>query len=533
MLSRAHLATVALVSAWALSLGCGAPRHEGIVVGAYPATAGRAEYEDATESGGDASTGEDASESSSGEPSDDALSSAVVEAVGACMDALVEAPNLSGAAVAVVHRGETVSIQGFGVLHPDRTEPVNADTRFRVGSITKMMTAATAMTLVAEDALALDAPIGESLPPFGDPAHPEYTRAITLRQLLSHQAGLSDRLAIDGPRGDDALARAVLGDLFTEVPFLVEPGTFYNYANPNYAVAGLLVERAAGVPYREVVTERLFGPLRMTRSTFDVDRVELDGNYAHGVVVGTTFDAQAYDNGWARPAGFAWSSARDLANLVAFLQHGDDDVLPRSAHTELLRPQVDTLAVSNRIHYGLGLVHGTFVPVEDGVIEVDTIEHDGSLPGYSALVHLVPELDLGFAFLANGNDVGFYPCIAAALAEVPGFDATPTRLDLDLEDTDVDAFVGDFVEPLATVGDFSIARTERGLEVSFPLLDRAGIPYLPLLVPASRNNFHLVLDGFPVLLTGIFDADGRLTHLRTRQFVARPAPTIESLRAGV
>jgi CubicO group peptidase (beta-lactamase class C family) len=522
----AGLGRQALVcAAWAGALGCGdAPREAASV--SDPASVDRfdGEEEDAEATG---STGE--LESSSGDL--DELSPDIVEALDGCMHELVDSPSLSGAAVALVHRGDPVWMNGYGVQHPRRGDAVDVDTRFRIGSITKVMTAATAMTLVAEGDLDLDTPFADTLPPFGDRAHPEYTAALTLRQLLSQQGGLSDYLTIDGPRDDEALADAVLGDLFADVPYLVAPGRFYNYSNANYSLAGLLVERAAGVPYRDAVEDRLFGPLQMERSTFDVDAVEADGNYAHGVVEGGTFDARAYDNGWGRPAGFAWSSARDLAALVAFLQRGDPDVLPAWAHAELLAPQVDTLALLDRVHYGLGLLHADFVAVEGGFLEYENIEHDGGLPGYTALVHMAPELELGFAFIANGNDVSFDPCIAAALAEVPGFDARVHDPDLRIEDTDADAFLGDYIEPLSTFGDFTISRAARGnLEVSFPLLDRTGVPYLPELFPITRDNFHVYIDGFPVLVTGIFDDAGRLAYLRTRLFVAHPRPGLRDAR---
>jgi CubicO group peptidase (beta-lactamase class C family) len=516
-------------AAWAGALGCGdAPRDAVPVTGSDSAVHENVDDEDDEEETG--STGAWELESSSGGDLD-ALPPDVTRALDACMTALVDSPSLSGAAAALVHRGDPVWMNGYGVQHPRRDDEVDVDTRFRVGSVTKVMTAATAMTLVAEGELELDTPFADALPPFGDRAHPEYTAALTLRQLLSQQGGLTDYLTIDGPRDDGALADAVLGDLFADVPFLVEPGAFYNYSNANYSLAGLLVERAAGVPYREAVEERLFAPLRMARSTFDVDAVAADGNYAHGVVEGGTFDAQAYDNGWGRPAGFAWSSARDLAALVAFLQRGDPDVMSARAHAELLAPQVDTLALLDRVHYGLGLLHSDFLAVEGGFLEYDNIEHDGGLPGYTALVHMAPELELGFAFVANGNDVSFDPCIAAALAEVPGFDARVHDPDLRIEDTDADAFLGAYVEPLSTVGDFTISRSARGgLAISFPMLDRTGVPYLPELIPITRDNFHVVIDGFPVLVTGIFDDAGRLAYLRTRLFVAHPRAGLRDAR---
>jgi CubicO group peptidase (beta-lactamase class C family) len=453
----------------------------------------------------------------------DQLPLAVRESLDACMADIVDSPAVSGAALAVVTEGETVWLQGFGTRHPDRDEPVDGDTRFRVGSVTKVMTAALAMTLVAEDALDLDAPVTDVLPPFGDPQHLDYPAALTLRQLLSHQGGLAEVSNINGPRGDDALAEAVLGEMFARVPYLVRPGTFYNYSNANYSVAGLMAERVAGVPYRTAVQDRIFGPLQMTRSTFDVEAVDADGNYAHGVVEGGVFDAQAYDNGWARPSGFAWSSVRDLARLVAFLQYGDTKVLPPLAHAELMSPQVD-MQVVDGMHYGFGLVHSSFLAVADGRLEYESIEHSGSLPGYSALVHIVPELDLGLVFLAAGTDVDFHPCVEAAVDEHPDFVAERNPMDLEIDRTDFDAYVGEYVESaVPTVGNFSIARAESGgLRISFPTLDRSGTPYVPQLIPASRDNFHLIVDGFSVLMTGIFDDAGNLDYLRTRHYVARP-----------
>lgn len=450
----------------------------------------------------------------------------VLAALDRCMEDVVRAPGVSGAAATLVADGGPLWLQGYGVVDPDRTAEVDADTLFRVGSVTKVMTATLAMTLVADERLDLEMSATDALGLREGEASTGGHPSPTLGELLSQQGGLADVFNINGPREDDALADTLIAGGLLRSPALTAPGEFYNYSNTNYAVAGLIAEQAAETPYRHAVRDRVFTPLGMSRSTFDVDTVARDGNYARGVVDGgIVLDAQAYDNGWARPAGFAWSSARDLGALVTFLQYGDPSVLPPLAHAELMSPMVD-MNVLGRMHYGLGLVHSDLVSVDGGVLEYDHIEHNGKLPGYSALVHIVPELDVGFAFVANGNSVDFHPCVAAALEELPNFAQSATELDPQWQLTETDAFIGDYVESLPTVGAFSIARGELGeLRVSMPTLDECGIPYLPELVPATRDSFYLLVDGGPILMTGIFGPDGSLEYLRTRHFVARPAAT--------
>src|SRR5690606_36121407 len=267
---------------------------------------------------------------------------------------------------------ELVWSQGFGVRHPDQGGVVDPDTRFRVGSVNKSMTAIAALSLVDDGSLELDAPLGELLPPFGDPTHPDWTAALTTRLLLSHQGGLFDYLTIDGPREDEALAEAVLGELFAQLPYMVESGAMWNYSNPNFMVAGLVLEQAAAVPYRELMDQRVFTPLGMTRSTFDVHAVEDDGNYAWGVST-QLYAATDYDNAWARPPGYAWASARVLGRYARFLLRGDRATLSTAAHQELLEPEIDTQAFLDRMHYGLGLFHADFLPLAEGFIEVDVV----------------------------------------------------------------------------------------------------------------------------------------------------------------
>lgn len=462
------------------------------------------------ESGDESSTGQEPSPS--------------FEGLQACMEQLVEGPQLSAAGASVVLGDEIIWSAGFGVRHPDEGGEVDEHTRFRVASVTKMMTAMAALAAVDEGSLDLDTPMGELLPPFGDPQHPDWTAGLTTRQLLSHQGGLLDYLTLDGPRGDEALADAVLGEEFAAVPFLVEPGAMWNYSNANYSVAGMAVEQAAGISYREVVEQRVFAPLGMDRSTFDVDAVEADGNYAWGVVGPQLVGALDYDNGWARPAGYAWASAEDLGRLARFVLRGDSTVLSEAAHLQLVTPELDTALFLDRMHYGLGLFHSDFIPTDLGFVEVDNIDHGGNLPGYTTLVHTIPEHDLALGLVANGDVLDLYPCVAAALGDLPGVTPEPVVPQTQAELTELADYVGDYVEPAGVVGDFSISQDPGGLQVQMPVLDELNIPYSSSLNLYARDNFIFSVQGFDFQLTGIRGDDGSLEYVRTRLFVGQRAP---------
>ncbi|MEM9457665.1 MAG: serine hydrolase domain-containing protein [Myxococcota bacterium] len=475
---------------------------------------------------GSSSSGSPSSSDSSDDSSSTGTEPPSFPGLQACMEQLVDDPQLSAVAASVVQGDQIVWSAGFGSRHPDMGGTVDEHTRFRVASVTKMMTAMAALAQADNGNLDLDAPMGDVLPPFGDPTHPEWIAGMTTRQLVSHQAGLLDYLTLDGPRGDDALANAVLGPLFTQVPFLVEPGVMWNYSNANYSVAGMAVEQAASMPYRSVVQQRVFDPLGMDRSTFDVDAVDADGNYAWGIYGQDLFGAVDYDNGWARPAGYAWSTAEDLGQLARLLLQGDPAVLSEASYQQLMTPQIDTQLLLDRMHYGLGLFHADFIPTPDGFLEIDNIDHGGNLPGYTTLVHVTPELDLGVALVANGDTLNLYPCVAAALDDLPDFELDPVPPDNQAELTVLDDYVGDYSDPAFIVGDFSISSTPTGLEVSFPELDALAIPYEPALDLYARDNFIFTIQGTGLSLTGIRGDDGSLQYVRTRVFVGHPTPAM-------
>lgn len=149
----------------------------------------------------------------------------------------------------------------------DGERPNGVDVAYPLGSIAKPMTALAAMSLVADGRLDLDAPVEAVLPALaGRPA-----AAVTVRQLLSHTSGIPGIL--QNGQGLDAeaqlaalhlpLPREALLSQFVDAPLRFEPGARYAYSNSNYVLLAMAVEAAAGVPYAEAVSARVFAPAGM------------------------------------------------------------------------------------------------------------------------------------------------------------------------------------------------------------------------------------------------------------------------------
>src|SRR6185295_10411079 len=204
------------------------------------------------------------------------LFSGAVPAVGreAATSALVKrlvADGEPGLAVLVRTKGRTAFARGYGVRDLRTRAPIGPRTRFRLASVTKQMTAAAIMTLVRDGRLRYEDTLTQALPGF-----PAYGGGVTIRHLLTHTSGLPDYEQLmenaekeKGPtwtperqiRDDEVLAL-----LERETHGLFAPGTSWAYSNSGYVVLGLIAARAADKPFGDVLRERIFGPLGMTRT---------------------------------------------------------------------------------------------------------------------------------------------------------------------------------------------------------------------------------------------------------------------------
>ena len=180
----------------------------------------------------------------------------------------MEAGHVPGLALVVVEGCEVTYAQGFGVTSVEAGGiPASPQTMFRIGSITKSMTAMAILRLVEAGKLDLDRPVGEYVPWLAF-SRPGAAGEITLRRMLSHSAGLQTSHTHFGRREADGL-EAYLREDVPRYQFVAPPGKLYSYSNPGVRMAGYVAQVAAGRPYTELMRELVFDPLDMPRTTFD------------------------------------------------------------------------------------------------------------------------------------------------------------------------------------------------------------------------------------------------------------------------
>ncbi|MET8872766.1 serine hydrolase domain-containing protein [Nocardia sp. NPDC004604] len=310
---------------------------------------------------------------------------------------------LPGVAVGVLADGRE-DFACHGVTSVDNPLPVDRDTMFVVGSVSKTFTATALMRLVAEGRVELDAPVRRYVPEFAptDAAADE----ITVLRLLNHTAGLEWKLGVDTGEGDDALARHAAK--LAESPLISEPGARASYSQAGFNLAGRIVENVTGSTFERAVASLLFEPLGLGHSCYGVNEV-----MTRRFAVGHNADAdgviavarQWKDNRANNPGGGVATSVSDLLRWARFhLGDGRTEEGERVLPTELLhRMREHTVELRGST---LGDAFGIcwFLREVDGVA---TIGHGGSGNGQFADLLIVPERNFAVAVTSNaGPDAG-------------------------------------------------------------------------------------------------------------------------------
>ncbi len=415
--------------------------------------------------------------------------------------------DIPGASIAIIDHGQLYAAAGVGTKREGDTDQVDAGTRFRVASLTKLVTASTAMSLVESGELALDHPVTDYAPlglaPGFDPS------TITVAELLDHTSGIPDVSAST----DCAVDRTTWFAQNAGEPLWTPPGEVWNYSNRGFGVAGWAIEGAAKQTYEDVAAARVFGPAGMTTATFDVEAATA-GDHAVGHVHddnGTTFyEPDAYTCAATRPAGGVIASALDYASLAQTLLANGGTMLQPASVAQLETGHADPHDVADdQDRYGYGLY------VRDGWKGLHVVRHDGDEPGYASTIWMVP--DQQFAVVVLYNATGRKPSHVAerAIDEFLGV-ADVAAPDNATAPSTWAAFAGDYFDPYV-LGDVTVRFDGNALYASAPAENLSNAP----LTQVSGNEFSATLDGETGDLTFYPDASGAPTWLVTRQGVAR------------
>jgi CubicO group peptidase (beta-lactamase class C family) len=191
-------------------------------------------------------------------------------AIDAILSAVTQ-PGAPGLAAVVRKDGRVLFEQGYGVRKLRSQEKIDAQTNFRLASLTKEFTAMAIMLLVKEGKVRYDERLTEIFPEF-----PAYGKAVTVRNLLNHTGGLPDYEELmdreektSGPRwsADRQIQdHEVLALLEQQTQGKFPPGTSWAYSNSGYVVLGLIVTKVSGVSYRDFLRERIFDPAGIKHS---------------------------------------------------------------------------------------------------------------------------------------------------------------------------------------------------------------------------------------------------------------------------
>jgi CubicO group peptidase (beta-lactamase class C family) len=386
--------------------------------------------------------------------------------------------------VGIVKDGEVVLREGFGYADVEKGLRADPDTLYQIGSCSTAFTAAAAALLVDRGLLEWDKPVVDYLPwlRFKD----EFTTLnATTRDMLCHRTGLPrhDAYWIDGP-----CTRRQMAENLRNMQPAWSFRSHWCYQNTCYVTIGLLIEALSGMTWEEFVKKELLEPLGMDRTVFYVDAIQADPNHATPYERKLPTDLTGYQacpflksdredmaQGIGAPYGPAGSIMSTLNDMLKWVQFnlnngkvGDRQIISEENMKQLHTPQTllqEPLLVPfpEQDFYSYGM--GWFTETHRGHLMV---EHGGNINGFSALVTMIPDQNLGIITLTNFNN---------------SFDTYSTSYEI------VDAYLGvedgswnsRWRELIAQVMGSQVAQTEamygkpvEGTSASHPLSDYVG-----------------------------------------------------------
>lgn len=300
--------------------------------------------------------------------------------------------HVPGVSVAVVENGEYEWAAGFGFADLENNAPASEHTLYRLGSISKSLTATGALELWERGQLDLDAPVQKYCPAF-----PQKPWPITTREVLGHLAGI--RHYKGGPHDlelgntehfEDPIQAGL--DFFKNEPLLAEPGLHYHYSTQGFTLVGCVIQGASGAKYVDFMRQNVISPAEMKQTRAD-DRfaiIPYRTRFYRKTESGKVENADFLDSSYKIPGGGWLSSAEDMAKFEVAILH--DKLIKRSTRELMWTPLKPTDGKPD--NYALGWGTGE----HDGV---RTVEHSGGQQGTSTYFVIASQHSAGVVVLTN------------------------------------------------------------------------------------------------------------------------------------
>lgn len=318
-----------------------------------------------------------------------------------------------GAQVAVAENGRVVYTKGYGYRDLDDRLPVDAQTTFAIGSVTKQFTATAIMLLQQQGKLDVDDSLAKYLP------NAPHASAVTLRELLTHTSGIEGyteqpnfSLLLPTPATPERIVSSIAAQ-----PLAFTPGTQWEYSNTNFVLLGMIVSKLSGLSYPDFLRRNFFDPLGLDRAWFTrIEEVHPDDarGYTEFMYGLPDEHASLADWSWYDAAGGLTMSAKDLALWDIALD--SDRIVSANSFSEMTTP--DRLTNGKSTGYGFGLGVGS-------LFGRPSVGHDGLVSGFTAENLTLPKDRVAIVLLANGDNFAYIPVIRAIAGVIYGVQEKP------------------------------------------------------------------------------------------------------------
>jgi len=432
------------------------------------------------------------------------------------LSAMEEGP-IAGVSVAVARGSRIVHMDGYGYADLENEIEVTPETVFKIGSITKLFTAAAIVGLEDEGDLSFDDLVTDYIPDY-----PGNASEVSISSLLSHTSGIKNYTTMD--RWWETLAlemspRRLIG-IFENEPFDFRPGTRFSYSNSGYVLLGLIAEEVSGQPFGGLLNERLFVQHGLGAKSYCDDRAlipnrasgyqALEGGFQHAAHVSMS---QAY------AAGGVCSTGRDLLRWSRILAGGS--VVGRDGYELMSEPAA--LRDGTAIEYGYGMAIGYLEGHH-------RISHVGGMLGFAGQIAHYDEDDVTIVVLTN-TEGAKAANIEAAIARLMLGLGDQEILDLLLAPEELSPYLGTYDLSLTTVDVSSddgrlVAEVDvPGLRGTYTLLHQGGGRFLAETDSEISIEFPASADpqsGFVLTHKGITMHGERISSWRAARAVPLP-----------
>jgi CubicO group peptidase (beta-lactamase class C family) len=323
--------------------------------------------------------------------------------------------NVPGCGIGIVVKDKLVFVRGYGYRDIEKKLPVTSKTLFQIASNTKLFTATSVGFLVEEGKLAWDKPVKNYVPQI-EFYNNELNTNVTIRDMLSHRTGISRH---DLMWYNSNFTRKELFDRirYLEPSITLRQGYLYN--NLMYAAAGQIVELLSGQRWEEFVKSRIFIPLNMSSSIFDVEEMQKQPDYMtpyyekRDTTLLLPYPFYTKQEGLG-PAGAIISNINDLSNWLICQIHGgefqDIRVIPANIIRETLQPAVPTSSVPDKYFENLNSIYGMGRSTSSYKGHYLS-QHGGAIGGIYSSISFMPADSIGIIVFTN--NISQLPAIIA------------------------------------------------------------------------------------------------------------------------